>query len=89
MYNRFAVDETISQNKYDEKYYCIINSENPTKPQKELSKPVYFINPPRTQWGLVHVIKKITILGEEKTLAMVYGKKLAESLLEQCKEIQA
>lgn len=89
MYNRFTVDDTISQNKYAEKYYCIINSENPTKPQKIKTEPIYLINPPRTQWGLVHVIKKITISGEEKTLAMVYGKELAELLLEQCKKVQA
>lgn len=48
------------------------------------TKPIYFINPLRTQWGLVHVIKKITITGEEKTLAMVYGKKLSKELLKKC-----
>ena len=86
--DRFTVDHTISQNKYAEKYYRIINSENPTKPQTIKTEPIYFINTPRTQWGLVHVIKKITVLGEEKTLAIVYGKTLAESLLEQCKKVQ-
>jgi len=89
MYNRFAVNNTISQNKYAEKYYYIINSDNPTKPQTIKTEPIYFVNPPKSQWGLVHVIKKITITGEEKTLAMVYGKELAESLLKQCKEVQA
>ena len=87
----YATNTTIKQNKYAEKYYYQINEDdsyNSTKPQTIKTEPIYFINPPRTQWGLVHVIKKITILGEEKTLAIVYGKTLAESLLEQCKKVQ-
>ena len=43
---------------------------------------------PKTKWGLVHVIKKITVTGEEKTLAMVYGEKLSKELLQKCKEAQ-
>ncbi len=88
----YAVDKTISQNKCAEKYYFQINNERSAHIQKLHTSTSYYINPPRTQWGLVYGIKKKTIINNHETittLSMVYGKKLAESLLEKCKEMKA
>lgn len=88
----YAVDETVSQNKYAEKYYFQINNERSSQIQELHTTTSYYINSPRTQWGLVYGIKKKTIINNHETtatLAMVYGEKLVESLLEKCKEIQA
>ena len=88
----YAVDPTIKQNKYAEKYYFLIDNNRSKEIQKLLTTTKYHIKPPRTQWGLTYSIKKITILGSKKsetTLAMVYGEKLAKSILQKCNEIQA
>jgi len=88
----YAVDTTIKQSKYAEKYYFLINDDRSKEIQKSLTKTRYHIQPPRTQWGLTYSIKKTIILGSKKsetTLAMVYGKKLAKSLFQKCKELQA
>lgn len=88
----YAVDETISQNKYAEKYYFQINNEKSAQIQKLHTITSYYVNPPRTRWGIVYGIKKKTIINNHETittLAMVYGEKLAESLLKKCKELKA
>jgi len=88
----YAVNETISQNKYAEKHYFQINNERSAQIQELHTTTSYYINPPRTQWGLVYGIKKKIIINNHETtatLAMVYDEKLAKSLLEKCKEIQA
>jgi len=91
--DRFVIDTTKKyKNKYAEKYYFQINHERSTHIQEVHTTTSYYINPPRTQWGLVYGIKKKTIINNHETittLAMVYGKKLAKSLLEKCKELKA
>jgi len=88
----YAVDETISQNKYAEKYYFQINNERSTHIQELHTSTSYYVNQPRTQWGIIYGIKKKIIINNHETittLAMVYGEKLAESLLKKCKELKA
>lgn len=89
----YTVDATKRyKNKYAEKYYFQINNEKSTQIQKQVTTTKYHIKPPRTEYGLTYSIKKITVIGNKKsetTLAMVYGKELAETLLQKCKEIQA
>ncbi len=91
--DKFAVDTTKKyKNKYAEKYYFQINNERSTHIQELHTSTSYYIHPPRTQWGLVYGIKKKTIINNHETittLAMVYGEKLAESLLKKCNEIKA
>lgn len=93
--NIFAVDITRSYKTYQEKKYCYLYSDNTDNlPEKysKVTKIRYYINPPKSKHGNVHVIKKESIhdtAKTETTLAMVYGKELAESLLKKCKELNA
>lgn len=90
----YAVDTTIKQSKHAEKYYlCLFTCSTKKRKKIEQDRIIgYHIQPPRSKWGLTHSIKKITMIGmskKETTLAIVYGKDLAEILLKKCKELKA
>ena len=85
----FAVDATKQYKQYQEKKYCYLIGDNIPEKYSILTKTSYFINPPKSEYGNVHVIKKETIYHDiktETTLAMVYGEKLADTLLKKCIE---
>jgi len=88
----YAVDETISQNKYAEKHYFQINNKRSTHIQELHTTTSYYVNQPRTQWGIVYGIKKKAIINNHETIAtldMVYGEKLAVPLLKKYKDLKA
>jgi len=87
---KFEIDKSRSD-KY-EKYYTYNNIYNHAIQTDIEPKTEYHIPAPRSKRPLTYSIKKLTILGAnrtETTLAMVYGEKLAESLLKKCKELKA
>lgn len=87
---KFVIDESRST-KY-EKYYTYNNIYRHDIETKIESKSEYYINPPRSEYRLTYSIKKLTIVGAnrtETTLAMVCGEELAKSLLQKCKELKA
>ena len=87
---KFNIDKS-RKDKY-EKYYTYNNIYNHTIETTLESKIEYYIPIPRAKCPLTYSIKKLTITGAnrtETTLAMVYGKELAETLLERCKEMKA
>lgn len=88
--NKFNTDESRST-KYD-KYYTHNNMYRHTIETDIESETKYYIPTPRAKHPLTYSIKKLTIIGAnrtETTLAMVYGEKLAEILLQKCKDTQA
>jgi len=92
--NIYAKDTSKNyKNKYSEKSYIRFPCMKSINPNKKLAtKTQYYIQPPKSKYGIVSVIKKVKTIGankEETTLDMVYGKKLAESLLEKCIKTRA